>query len=336
MTRTNTRDAVAGYFAGMVVSFRSSMTGAGRAALLAAVVGAAAPVAAPSPVEAAQTRGVSRPSDRAAAPALRNHHPETTPRFLDEVLQEGQSGLAVPKAMPEIEPLIAALNPTFQEARNNLLTIARRGEAAGLEPEFLVALNIAAAEMEAALPAGRREKLAGPYKFSESEWARALSQHGAAAGFARYGTVDAAGRFRADPKYADALREARSDTAISSTLVAAKANADAMRFMRIVGRPPGAGEAMLNHFVGVDATVKLVRAADGNSRISAARLVPEAAKAQPGLFAGGLVHLTAEEVLNVAESVMVNGATAARDGLRRFTADAAETMDSHIPAPRFG
>lgn len=335
MTKSNTRDAVAGYFSGMVVSFRSSMTGAGRAALLAAVVGAGAPVAAPSPVEAAQTRGVARPADPAAAAAARSRRPETTPRFLDEVLQE-EPRLAVPKATPEVEPLIAALNPTFLEARDNLLTIARRGEAAGLEPEFLVALNMAAAEMEAALPAGRREKLAGPYKLSESDWAKALAEHGAAAGFARYGTVDAAGRFRPDPQYADALREARSDTAISSTLMAAKANADAMRFVRVVGRPPGAGEALLNHFLGVDATVKLVRAADGNSRISAAKLVPEAAKAQPGLFAGGLVHLTAEQVLNVAESVMLSGATAARDGLRRFMADASESMDSHVPSPRFG
>lgn len=336
MTKPNSRDAVAGYFAGMVVSFRSSMTGAGRAALLAAVVGAATPVAAPSPVEAAQTRGVARPASPGAEASVRRQRPETPRRFLDEVLQEVDSGPAVPKATPEVEPLVAALNPTFQQARNDLLTIARRGEAAGLGPEFLVALNIAAAEMDAALPPGRREKLAGPFKFSEADWAKAISLHGAEAGLARYGAVDQAGRFRPDPQYVDALREARSDAGIASTVVAAKAAADARRFAHVVGREPHAGEAMMAHFVGVDATVKLVRAAEGGSRISAAKLVPEAAKAHPGLFAGGIVRLTAEEVLNVAESVMFNGAAAARDGLRRFTADASETMDSHIPSPRFG
>ena len=287
-------------------------------------------------MEAAQTRGVSRPSSPDATAAVRRNRPETPRRFLDEVLQEGDAGLAVPRATPEVEPLVAGLNPTFQQARSDLLTIARRGEAVGLKPEFLVALNIAAAELDAALPPGRREKLAGPFKLSESDWAKAISLHGTAAGLSRYGTVDAGGRFRPDPQYAAALRDARSDTAVSSSVIAAKATADARRFAEVVGRAPQAGEALLAHFLGVDATVKLVRAADGNSRISAAKLVPEAAKAYPGLFAGGIVRLTAEEVLNVAESVMFNGAAAAQDGLRRFSADASEMMDSHIPSPRFG
>lgn len=334
MTISNTRDAVAGYFAGMVVSFGSSLTGAGRAALLAAVVGAAAPVVASAPVEAAQTRGISRasPTDAAAGQRLR----DATPRFLDEVLHEAGAGLAVPEATPEVEPLIAALNPTYQQAKDNLLVFARRGEAAGLEPEFLVALNLATAEMEKALPAGRRGKVAGPFNLTETDWAKAISEHGAAAGLARFGAVDAAGRFRPDPRYAGALKDARSDTAISSAVVAAKAHADAQRFTQTTGRAPSAGEAMLVHFVGVDATVKLVRAADGNSRIPAAKLVPEAAKAHPGLFAGGLLSFTAGEVLDVAESVMVDNSAKAREGLRRFTADASETMDSHVPAPRFG
>ncbi|MDE4913999.1 hypothetical protein PQI07_25345 [Methylobacterium sp. 092160098-2] len=334
MTRTSSKEAAAEYFGGMVVSFRSAMGGLGRAALLASALGAAAPVAAPSPAEAAQARGVSRPTPRAWAPGKAHVAEET--RFLDEVLHDADAGLAVPQPTQEVEPLAGGVNPIFQQAKSDLLTLARSAEEAGLQPELLIVINAAAEEIAGAMPPGRRDKLAGPLKLSEGEWARTLSQYAPAAGLSRYGSTDASGRFLPAPQYAAALREARFDTAISSALVAARAADDGRRFADMTGRAPRDGEALLAHFLGVEATVKLVRAAAGHSRVSAERLVPEAAKAQPAFFANGLARVTAADVLGVAATIMREGTDVARRSLHRFSADASESMDSHIPAPRFG
>ena len=334
MTRTSSKDAATEYFGGMVVSFRTAMGGMGRAALLAAALGAAAPVAAPSHAEAAQARGSSRATTPGKAPGKAPAADET--RFLDENLHDADAGLAVPRATQEIEPLVAGLNPPFQQAKTDLLTFARSAEDAGLQPELLIVINAAAEQIATSMAPGRRGRLAGPFRISEGDWARTLALHGPEAGLSRYGSTDASGHFRPAPRYASALREARSDPAISAALVAAKAAADGRRFADLVGRAPKDGEALLAHFLGVDATVKLSKAAASHSRVPAEKLVPDAARAQPAFFDGGFARVTATEVLGVAATIMREGAAAARSTLHRFSADATETMDSHIPAPRFG
>ena len=333
MTMTTSK-VVAAYFSGMVVSFGTTLPGFGRAALLAMAVGAAAPVAAPERAEAAQARRVAKTDAKPATqPAVRPNAPR---RYLDEVLHDGSARPAVPKASPEVEPLIAEHNPDFQAARGSLFAIARRAEAVGLAAEFLVALQQAAAEIRAATPDGRRGVLGNPFGFSEQGWARNLALFGGEAGFARYGAIGADGRFMPALPYREAFREARNDPAISGAIAAAMTIDNAMSFEQRTGRPPEAGESLLAHFLGVEATVKLTRAAAAGSRLPASKLVPDAFKANPAFFAQGLVPLTAAQILGVANSIIESGMEAAREGLRRFEADARDTMDSHVPSPRFG
>lgn len=328
------RKVVAAYFSGAVSTFGASQLGIGRAALLAMAVGAAVPVAVPLRAEAAHTRRAAKPVTKPIAPpSAKSDAPR---RFLDEVLHDGSTQLAVPKASPEVEPLVAEHNPDYQAARGSLLAIARRAEVVGLPAEYLVALQQAAAEIRSAVPDGSRPSFDNPFGFSEKAWAHNLALHGGEAGFARYGTIGADGRFMPARAYREAFREARHDPGISGAIAAAMTIDNAMVFEQRTGRLPGAGEHLLAHFLGVSATVKLSKAAAAGSRVPASKLVPEAFRANPALFAQGLVPLTAAEIIGVAGSIIQSGMEAAREGLSRFEADARDTMDSHIPTPRFG
>ncbi|MFC6047434.1 hypothetical protein ACFPYM_06250, partial [Methylobacterium hispanicum] len=283
---------------------------------------------------AAQTRRVSKADPGSAAP--QSGKSEAPRRFLDEVLRDGSVRLAFPKASSEVEPLVAEHNPVFQAARSDLFAIARRAEVVGLPAEYLVALREVALEIRGTAPEGRRMVPDDPFGFSEKAWARNLARFGGEAGFARYGTIVEDGRFVPSIPYREAFRVARTDPAIAGAIAAAVTIDNAIDFQARTGRLPEAGESLLAHFLGVDATVKLVKAAAAGSRLPAFKLVPDAFKANPAFFARGLVPFTAEEILNVAESVIESGMDAARKELRRFEADARDTMDSHVPLPRFG
>lgn len=331
---TTARKVAAAYFSGRVASFGAALPSLSRAALLAMAVGAAAPVAAPVRAEAAQSHRVSKPDPASSAP--RPAKSDAPRRFLDEVLHDGSVRLAVPKASPEVEPLVAEHNPIFQAARNDLFAVARRAEAVGLPAEYLVALQETAIEIRGTAPEGRRAVLDDPFGFSEKAWAQNLARFGGEAGFARYGMIVEDGRFVPSAPYREAFRAARNDPAIAGAIAAAVTIDNAIHFRERTGRLPEAGESLLAHFLGVDATVKLAKAAAAGSRLPAFKLVPAAFKANPAFFARGIVPFTAGEILDVAESIIQSGMAAARKELRRFEADARDTMDSHVPSPRIG
>ena len=162
-----------------------------------------------------------------------------------------------------------ALNPGVRGA------IARAAQASGMDFSYL----LGQARLESGLnPSARAatSSASGLYQFTDATWAQTLARHGAALGIDATALTDPASRAQ--------LMGLRNDPQASALMAAAMAGDNQAALTSALGRPPGASELYLAHFLGADGAVKFLSglAADGTQ--SAAALLPRAASANRAVF----------------------------------------------------
>lgn len=126
----------------------------------------------------------------------------------------------------------------------------------------------------------------GLYQFIDSTWLAMVRAHGA-----DHGMAAEAAAIGPDGKVADAGTRARilslrADPARSAAM-AAELAADNRKTLEDAGLKAGPTELYLAHFLGAGGAVNFLKAMQENPDQSAARLLPAAARANPGVFRAG-------------------------------------------------
>ncbi|MBI3709117.1 MAG: lytic transglycosylase domain-containing protein [Proteobacteria bacterium] len=169
--------------------------------------------------------------------------------------------------------------------------IAEASARSGVSFKYLVEK----ASMESGLVADARattSSAAGLYQFIDSTWLDMIRTHGA-----RYGLADLAQRIQpadgrtatAGPRVSDAdsrrqILELRNDPKIAAAMAAEYTKANQSRLKEALGAEPGASELYLAHFLGPGGAIKFLGAQQENGNTAASTLLPEAAKANRGMF----------------------------------------------------
>jgi hypothetical protein len=172
-------------------------------------------------------------------------------------------------------------NPIVTQALTNA------AEATGVSFDFL--LRTAARESSFNPRAqARTSTAAGLFQFLESTWLTTLKRHGPKHGLSAHAAqieIDASGRPQvADRAIRRELLDLRFNPDVASRLAAefTRENADVLRAR--IGRDPTPGELYAAHFLGAGGAAELIQTARRTPDISAARLFPEAAAANRGVF----------------------------------------------------
>jgi Transglycosylase SLT domain len=128
----------------------------------------------------------------------------------------------------------------------------------------------------------------GLYQFIDQTWLATLKQNGPALGLGQYADAiqqGTDGHYSVpDPTMRAAILKLRSDPSASALMAGAFTRANAADLAKGIGRAPTEGELYIAHFLGSAGAVKLIAAAGGNPRASAADLFPQAAAANRAIF----------------------------------------------------
>jgi hypothetical protein len=129
----------------------------------------------------------------------------------------------------------------------------------------------------------------GLYQFIDQTWLATLKHAGPALGYGQYAdsiTLNAVGRYEvADPNQRAAIMRLRDDPAASAIMAGAFTQANAAQLAATIGRQPTDGELYIAHFLGSDGAAKLINAAASQPAANAAAMFPQAAAANPSIFA---------------------------------------------------
>jgi hypothetical protein len=158
----------------------------------------------------------------------------------------------------------------------------------------------AASEVAASQVALVAQPLVGPFRFGEGMWLRALKESPPVQDAPDYsGSIfrTSGGRYYV-PAASERRRilNARGDAALASRVARAfaRSNARALRFA--LRRAPSAGELYIAHIFGPEAAINFIQLAEAKPGASAARHVPELARAAPGLLVAHGAPLTLAQV----------------------------------------
>jgi hypothetical protein len=128
----------------------------------------------------------------------------------------------------------------------------------------------------------------GLFQFIDQTWLATVKQSGASLGYGRY--ADAIARTRSG-RYVvpnGAMRRAimnlRYDPSANAAMAGAFTKANATRLSRALGRAPTDGELYIAHVLGQSGAVKLISSAEHAPQTDAARLFPNAARANRSIF----------------------------------------------------
>lgn len=124
----------------------------------------------------------------------------------------------------------------------------------------------------------------GLYQFIDSTWLQTVRDHGAEHGLGQYATaIDANGRV-SDSATKQKILDLRKDPKTAALMAAeyAKDNQDYMRSR--INRPVGQTELYLAHFMGAGGATKFLQAYEKSPNASAAKMLPDAADANPSIF----------------------------------------------------
>lgn len=128
----------------------------------------------------------------------------------------------------------------------------------------------------------------GLYQFIDQTWLSTLKNSGAAHGYGQYAdaiTQTADGRYEvADPTMRAAIMRLRSDPTASALMAGAFTQNNAVQLATAIGRMPTEGELYIAHFLGSDGASKLINVAARQPQMSAAKMFPQAAAANPSIF----------------------------------------------------
>jgi hypothetical protein len=157
----------------------------------------------------------------------------------------------------------------------------------GVDFEFLVA--------QASLESGFRGNVhaaktsaTGLFQFTGATWLLMMHDHGA-----QYGYADLAkavklnaqgGAAVADKQTERRILELRSNTRLSALFAAEYAKTNGSRLQAVTGHKATPAELHLAHLLGPNGAIRFIKAHDVNGSQSAAKVVPEAARENPGLF----------------------------------------------------
>jgi hypothetical protein len=190
--------------------------------------------------------------------------------------------------------------------------IQRAAKATGVDFGFLMKT----AGRESGLnPRARAEtsSAAGLFQFVEQTWLATLKQHGSKHGYARYAeliTRSADGRYHVDGAEARrAVMDLRLDPHAASLMAGELASDHAAYLKGRVGRQPTAGELYAAHFLGPQGSARLIEAVENTPDAVAARLFPDAARANKAVFyQDGRPASVAQVYANLAKAAGSGGA----------------------------
>jgi hypothetical protein len=165
--------------------------------------------------------------------------------------------------------------------------IQRAAQATGVDFSFLLKTAGRESGLDPKAKAGR-SSAAGLFQFVEQTWLQTLKTHGAKYGYARYAeliTKGTDGKYHVNgPEARRAVMDLRLDPHAASLMAGELASDHAAYLKGRTGRAPTAGELYAAHFLGPQGSAKLIEAAQTNPGVSAARLFPDAARANRSIF----------------------------------------------------
>lgn len=198
---------------------------------------------------------------------------------------------------PPLQRLAPAEHPT-DRVRS---AIASGAQATGTDFTFL----LAQARLESGLnPAARAptSSASGLFQFIESTWLATLARHGGAHGFGHVATqIERSGGRHVvrDPAMREQIMQLRHDPAIASVMAGALAQDNRAALTPVLGRAPDAAEMYLAHFLGAGGASTFLRALNADPDVSAAALMPQAAKANRAIFYANGTPRSLAEVMDL-------------------------------------
>jgi hypothetical protein len=167
----------------------------------------------------------------------------------------------------------------------------------------------------------------GLFQFVDSTWLDMVHRFGD-----KYGVGDLAQQISetsngklavANANTKQKILDLRQDPAISSLLAAEYAKQNQTEMEQSLGRPLSRGDVYMAHFLGAGGATQFLKALDSKGDMPAAKLLPDAAAANPGIFYDAAGH--AKSVRDIYQSV----ASKIEKDASSFAADGAASM---VPA----
>jgi len=128
----------------------------------------------------------------------------------------------------------------------------------------------------------------GLFQFIDQTWLTTLKEAGPALGYGRYADAIAqtpSGRYTVpDPAMRRQILALRDDPAANAAMAGAFTQQNAARLRQNIGRSPTEGELYVAHFFGAAGASRLINLASQTPDVAAARVFPQAAKANPSIF----------------------------------------------------
>jgi Transglycosylase SLT domain len=128
----------------------------------------------------------------------------------------------------------------------------------------------------------------GLFQFIDQTWLATVKQSGASLGYGKYAdaiTRTSSGRYVVhNAATRRAIMNLRYDPSANAVMAGAFTKANATRLSRALGRAPTDGELYIAHVLGQSGAVKLITSAENAPQSSAARLFPNAARANHSIF----------------------------------------------------
>jgi hypothetical protein len=185
-------------------------------------------------------------------------------------------------------PATQMLRPTLPASAESVLT-ALRGAADQTGADFDYLLNTAMRESSLNPDAKASTSSAtGLFQFVEQTWLGTLQRHGADHGLAGYAnaiTLGKDGHYAVDDKgLRQEILALRKDPDTAALMAGELTNDMQQSMQAALGRGVSSGELYIAHFLGPQAAVKLVNAAEESPSTAAATLFPDAAASNRPIF----------------------------------------------------
>src|SRR6185437_15464459 len=223
-------------------------------------------------------------------------------------------------------PLSRAVDPTV------LRSIRHASQATSTD----FGLLMAQAQRESGFRADAKSatsSAAGLFQFVDSTWLDMVHRFGD-----KYGVGDLAQQISqtssgklvvANANTKQKILDLRQDPAISACLAAEYAKQNQAEIEQSLGRPLSRGDLYMAHFLGAGGATQFLKALDSKGDMPAAKLLPDAAAANPSIFYDGSGH--AKSVRDIYQSV----ASKIEKDASAFGGDTPSTLPSSSPAKSF-
>ena len=188
--------------------------------------------------------------------------------------------------MPSIR---AADMPHATEAGASRVTAAIRNASAKVGVDFNFMLK--KAEQESSLnptAEASSSSATGLYQFINQTWLDVVDRYGDKHGYSQYANVIERGRdgraYVADPEMRQKILDLRKDPEAAAIFAAEFTKANSEHLKQEIGRPVGATDLYMAHFMGPAGAGKFLRGMQQNPDMKASEIFPDAAAANPGVF----------------------------------------------------